>query len=425
MTATELFIGGVWGPAASGRRFDVVNPSTGRTIASVADGDVQDALAAVDAAAAAASGWAATAPRERAEILRRAFELATRKIAPALAAGCTMILKPASDTPLTALALAELLTEAGVPAGVVNVVASRSSGRTVAAMLHDPRVRKLSFTGSTELGRRLLKESADQVVNTSMELGGNAPFVVFADADLEAAVDGAMIAKMRNAGEACTAANPFCVEEPVAAEFGHRLAEWMAEMVVGPATDPATPTAAPIERQNVTIALAAPRSSGRTASCTEASTIIGTMPIPTPMTRNHRPASTAGVPGPSVLSRGRPATWSRSRVSRSAAAGPACRSIGRPGHEPGRRAVEHVAVHVAADAGHAAAARVSPEGEAGPARRDRARQCGVRHVASGDAANALLPPVHGLHQFGLVQLIGRTPVRRCTSATKAWIQEST
>ncbi|MEU7588285.1 NAD-dependent succinate-semialdehyde dehydrogenase [Micromonospora sp. NPDC049230] len=331
MTATDLFIGGVWGPAASGRRFDVVNPSTGRTIASVADGDVQDALAAVDAAAAAAPGWAATGPRERAEILRRAFELmiarsdalselisrengralpdargeigyaaeffrwhageavriggsvstapsganrilvtyqpvgvsvlvtpwnfpvamATRKIAPALAAGCTMILKPASDTPLTALALAELLTEAGVPAGVVNVVASRSSGRTVAAMLHDPRVRKLSFTGSTEVGRRLLKESADQVINTSMELGGDAPFVVFADADLEAAVDGAMIAKMRNAGEACTAANRFCVEEPVAAEFGRRLAERMAAMVVGPATDPATSVGPPVNQSVV------------------------------------------------------------------------------------------------------------------------------------------------------------------------------
>jgi len=318
--ATDLFIGGARVPAASGNRFDVVDPSTGTTIASVADGGVKDALAAVDAAESAAAGWATTAPRARAEILRRAFELmteraeslaelisrengkalpdarrevayaaeffrwyaeeavrasgilatapsganrilvthqpvgicvlvtpwnfpaamATRKIGPALAAGCTMILKPASDTPLTALAMAELLTEAGVPAGVLNVLPSRSSGRTVSAMLHDPRVRKLSFTGSTEVGRLLLKEAADHVVNSSMELGGNAPFVVFADADLDAAVDGAMVAKMRNAGEACTAANRFYVEEPVAEEFARRLAERMSALVVGPATDPAT-----------------------------------------------------------------------------------------------------------------------------------------------------------------------------------------
>ena len=318
--ATDLFIGGARVPAASGNRFDVVDPSTGTTIASVADGGVKDALAAVDAAESAAAGWATTAPRARAEILRRAFELmteraeslaelisrengkalpdarrevayaaeffrwyaeeavrasgilatapsganrilvthqpvgicvlvtpwnfpaamATRKIGPALAAGCTMILKPASDTPLTALAMAELLTEAGVPAGVLNVLPSRSSGRTVSAMLHDPRVRKLSFTGSTEVGRLLLKEAADHVVNSSMELGGNAPFVVFADADLDAAVDGAMVAKMRDAGEACTAANRFYVEEPVAEEFARRLAERMSALVVGPATDPAT-----------------------------------------------------------------------------------------------------------------------------------------------------------------------------------------
>jgi succinate-semialdehyde dehydrogenase/glutarate-semialdehyde dehydrogenase len=317
---TDLFLGGKWVPAAAGDRFDVLDPATGDTIASVADGRVEDALAAVDAADAAAAGWAATAPRERAEVLRRAFELmtaradelarlislengkaltdargevayaaeffrwyaeeavraagllmtapsganrivvvqqpvgicvlvtpwnfpaamATRKIGPALAAGCTCILKPASDTPLTALAMAAILAEAGVPDGVVNVLPSRKSGAVVSAMLHDPRVRKVSFTGSTEVGRVLLAQAADNVVNTSMELGGNAPFLVFADADLDAALDGAMVAKMRNAGEACTAANRFYVEAGVAGEFSRRLAERMAALVVGPGTDEGT-----------------------------------------------------------------------------------------------------------------------------------------------------------------------------------------
>ena len=166
--------------------------------------------------------------------------MATRKIGPALAAGCTCILKPASDTPLTALAMAAILAEAGVPDGVVNVLPSRRSGPVVSAMLHDPRVRKLSFTGSTEVGRVLLAEAADQVVNTSMELGGNAPFLVFADADLDAALDGAMIAKMRNAGEACTAANRFYVEASIAPEFSRRLAERMAALRVGPGVDEQT-----------------------------------------------------------------------------------------------------------------------------------------------------------------------------------------
>jgi succinate-semialdehyde dehydrogenase/glutarate-semialdehyde dehydrogenase len=151
-----------------------------------------------------------------------------------------VILKPASDTPLTALAMAAILAEAGVPAGVVNVLPSRSSGKVVGAMLHDPRVRKVSFTGSTEVGRLLLAQAADNVVNTSMELGGNAPFVVFADADLDAAVDGAMIAKMRNAGEACTAANRFYVEAPVAGEFSARLAERMSALRVGPGVEEST-----------------------------------------------------------------------------------------------------------------------------------------------------------------------------------------
>jgi succinate-semialdehyde dehydrogenase/glutarate-semialdehyde dehydrogenase len=314
---TELRIGGKDVPASDGRRFDVLDPATGEVIASVPDGDVVDGIAAIDAAEHAAVSWAATAPRERGEILRRAFELmtdaagdlatlisrengkalpdargeiayaaeffrwyseeavriggslstapsganqivvthepvgicvlvtpwnfpaamATRKIGPALAAGCTMILKPASDTPLTALAMVAILESAGVPPGVVNVVTSRRSGRVVSAMLHDPRVRKLSFTGSTEVGRGLLREASDRVVNTSMELGGNAPFLVFADADLEAAVDGAMIAKMRNAGEACTAANRFYVEASVTAEFSRRLAERMAALRVGAGTD--------------------------------------------------------------------------------------------------------------------------------------------------------------------------------------------
>ena len=319
-TPTDLFLGGKWVPASSGGRFDVYDPSTGDVIASVADGTVEDAIAAVDAAAAAAADWAATAPRQRAEILRRAFELmtarkgelarlislengkaltdaagevayaaeffrwyseeavraegtvmtapsganrilvvqqpvgiavlvtpwnfpaamATRKIGPALAAGCTCILKPASDTPLTALAMAAILAEAGVPDGVVNVLPSRRSGPVVSAMLHDPRVRKVSFTGSTEVGRVLLAEAADQVVNTSMELGGNAPFLVFADADLHAALDGAMVAKMRNAGEACTAANRFYVEASIAPEFSRRLAERMAALRLGPGVDEQT-----------------------------------------------------------------------------------------------------------------------------------------------------------------------------------------
>ncbi|SNY55068.1 NAD-dependent succinate-semialdehyde dehydrogenase [Paractinoplanes atraurantiacus] len=163
--------------------------------------------------------------------------MATRKIGPALAAGCTVVLKPASDTPLTALAMAAILAEAGVPSGVVNVLPSRSSGKVVGKMLKDPRVRKLSFTGSTEVGRILLAQAADNVINTSMELGGNAPFLVFADADLDAAIDGAMIAKMRNGGEACTAANRFYVESSIAPAFSEKLAERMSALRVGPGTD--------------------------------------------------------------------------------------------------------------------------------------------------------------------------------------------
>ena len=317
---TRLLIGGERRPAAAGEEMVVRDPSDGEVVATVADAEVADALAAVDAAAAAARDWAGRAPRERGEILRRAFErmteraaffselmvrengkaltdaraevayaaeffrwygeeavrnvgmlttapgganrilvahqpigvsvlvtpwnfpaaMATRKLGPALAAGCTTILKPASDTPLTALAVGQLLEEAGVPPGVVNVVPSTRSSSVVTAMLADPRVRKLSFTGSTEVGRVLLARAAERVVDCSMELGGNAPFLVFADADLDTAVDGAMVAKMRNGGQACTAANRFYVEEPVAGAFAERLAAAMAQLRVGPGLDPAT-----------------------------------------------------------------------------------------------------------------------------------------------------------------------------------------
>lgn len=317
---SDLFIAGEWRPASTARRIPVVDPSTEAMVASVADASVDDALAAVDAAAAAARDWALMPARKRAEILRRAFELmsarldefahlialengkslndargeatyaaeffrwyaeeavrivgdisvapgggnriivqyqpvgiavlvtpwnfpaamATRKIAPALAAGCTCILKPATETPLTAYAMAALLAEAGVPPGVVNVLTTSTSGAVVGAMLHDPRVRKLSFTGSTEVGRILLRQAADQVVNCSMELGGNAPFIVFDDADMDAAIEGAMIAKMRNGGEACTAANRFYVQRSVAAVFSRKLAERMKAMAIGPGIDPQT-----------------------------------------------------------------------------------------------------------------------------------------------------------------------------------------
>ncbi len=313
---SDLYIGGIWQPSSDGERFEVRDPATDEVIVAVANASVQDGLSAVQAADAAGPEWAATAPRARAEILRRAFELmierrdeiaelivresgkswsdatgevtyaaeffrwfaeeavravgsvqtapggdkkilvllqpvgvsilvtpwnfpaamATRKIGPALAAGCTVVLKPASDTPLTALAVGALLTEAGVPPGVVNVVPSRRYD-VVSAMLDDPRTRKLSFTGSTPVGRVLLEQAARTIVNCSMELGGNGPFLVFADADLPAAVEGAMAAKMRNGGESCIAANRFYVEAPVAEEFGARLADAMAALRVGPGLD--------------------------------------------------------------------------------------------------------------------------------------------------------------------------------------------
>jgi succinate-semialdehyde dehydrogenase/glutarate-semialdehyde dehydrogenase len=163
--------------------------------------------------------------------------MATRKVGPALAAGCTCVLKPATETPLTALVLAALYKEAGVPDGVVNVVTTSKSGPAVSAMLNDRRVRKLSFTGSTEVGRILLREAANTVVSCSMELGGNAPFIVFDDADLDAAIEGAMIAKMRNGGEACTAANRFYVQSGIAKAFSDRLAERMGAMTVAAGYD--------------------------------------------------------------------------------------------------------------------------------------------------------------------------------------------
>jgi succinate-semialdehyde dehydrogenase/glutarate-semialdehyde dehydrogenase len=315
---TGLLIGGEW--TKGGATFPVLDPATEEPLTEVADGTVSDALDAVSAAQAALPGWAATPPRQRAEILRKAFELmtarseqfarlmsaengkslrdargeaayaaeffrwyaeeavriegtlmrapsganriltmhqpigvsllitpwnfpaamATRKIGPALAAGCPVVLKPAEDTPLTALALAGLLREAGVPDGVVNVVSTSKPAAVVAAMLDDPRVRKLSFTGSTEVGRILLAQAAKRVVNTSMELGGNAPFVIFEDADIPAAVEGALIAKMRNGGEACTAANRFYVHQAVADQFTAAFAARLKALVVGPGLDEAT-----------------------------------------------------------------------------------------------------------------------------------------------------------------------------------------
>jgi succinate-semialdehyde dehydrogenase/glutarate-semialdehyde dehydrogenase len=166
--------------------------------------------------------------------------MATRKIGPALAAGCTCILKPATETPLTAYAIAKLLAEAGVPDGVVNVLTTSTAGKISNVILDDPRVRKLSFTGSTEVGRVLLRKAADSVINCSMELGGNAPFIVFDDADMDAAVEGAMVAKMRNGGEACTAANRFYVQRGALAEFSKRLTERIGALVTDDGTKPGT-----------------------------------------------------------------------------------------------------------------------------------------------------------------------------------------
>src|SRR5436853_612652 len=228
---TDLYVEGTWRAASDGQRIDVQDPASGEVIATVASASVPDALAAVEAASNAFDAWAARPPRERAE-------MATRKIAPALAAGCTVVLKPASETPLSALAVADLLEQAGVPKGVVNVIPSKRSSEVVKAMLKDPRVRKLSFTGSTEVGRILLAQAAENVISCSMELGGNAPFVVLADADLEAALEGALVAKMRNTGQSCIAANRFYVERKVAEKFASMLARAMGDMRLGNGLDP-------------------------------------------------------------------------------------------------------------------------------------------------------------------------------------------
>ncbi|WP_094286863.1 NAD-dependent succinate-semialdehyde dehydrogenase [Mycobacterium lehmannii] len=312
---TGLWIGGEERESAS--TFDVLDPSDDSVIASVANATADDAIAALDAACAVQAEWAATASRERGEILRAVFEkiteraediatlmtlemgkvlresmgevtygaeffrwfseeavrvagrytqspagsgrvlvtkqpvgpcyaitpwnfplaMGTRKIGPAFAAGCTMIVKPAQDTPLTMLLLAKLMDEAGLPKGVLSVLPTKNAGDVTAALIDDGRLRKLTFTGSTGVGKTLVKQSADKLLRTSMELGGNAPFVVFDDADVDAAVEGAILAKMRNGGEACTAANRFHVANSVRAEFTDKLVKRMSEFTLGKGID--------------------------------------------------------------------------------------------------------------------------------------------------------------------------------------------
>jgi succinate-semialdehyde dehydrogenase/glutarate-semialdehyde dehydrogenase len=324
-----LLIGGTWRDADRGATLAVDDPSTGEVLTEVADASPADALDALDAVLAAQAGWAATAPRERGEVLRRAFEITTERAEdlallmtlemgkaagrepgrgglrrgvpplvlrgggprvrplvdgpqrrhppahheaagrpvpghhavelpagdgdpqdrPALAAGCTMILKPAAQTPLSALAFADILREAGLPDGVLAVLPSSKAGALVEPLLGDARLRKVTFTGSTPVGKRLVAQAADNLQRVSMELGGNAPFLVFADADLEAAVEGAVLAKMRNIGEACTAANRFLVHASVAEEFARRLADTLAAMPVGRGTEPGTKVGPLITRQ--------------------------------------------------------------------------------------------------------------------------------------------------------------------------------
>lgn len=312
-----LLINGEWRDASDGGTFDVLDPATGKVLATLASATSEDAMAALDAADAVQAEWARTPARERSEILRRGFELiqeraedfallmtlemgkplneamgevkygnefmrwfseeavrhdgrynatpegnmkmivqhkpvgpcllitpwnfplamATRKVAPAVAAGCTMVLKPAKLTPLTAQLFAQVMMEAGLPAGVLNVVAGQSASKISGPIMQDARLRKVSFTGSTPVGRQLLKDAADNVLRTSMELGGNAPFIVFDDADIDDAVEGAMAAKMRNMGEACTAANRFLVQDSVAEEFTRKFAEKMEALKPGRGTE--------------------------------------------------------------------------------------------------------------------------------------------------------------------------------------------
>jgi succinate-semialdehyde dehydrogenase/glutarate-semialdehyde dehydrogenase len=314
--AKQLFIAGRWVDASGGATFDVLDPSTGQKLCAVADASPADGRAALDAAVAAQTAFAATSPRERADMLTRAFELlrervddlallmtlemgkpvaeargeiayaaeffrhfageavridggyqtapagnarfliarqpvgpcllitpwnfpmamGTRKLGPAIAAGCTSVIKPAHQTPLSMLALMDILAEAGVPAGAVNCVTAMDANGVMEPLIRSGSARKLSFTGSTRVGRLLLEQSAEKVLRTSLELGGNAPFIVFEDADLDEAVDGAIAAKMRNMGEACTAANRIFVQESVLDEFGRRLAVKMAALTVGRGT---------------------------------------------------------------------------------------------------------------------------------------------------------------------------------------------
>lgn len=314
---TGLLINGEWRDAVSGETFEIENPATGETLATLASAGSDDAMAALDAACAVKDEWARTSPRERSNILRRAFDLvterkdefaalmtlemgkplaeaygevtygaeylrwfseeavrdygatlpapegtiqmvtrrkpvgpcllitpwnfplamATRKVGPAVAAGCTMVLKPAKLTPLTSQYFAQTMIEAGLPAGVLNVVSSKSASAISEPLMADSRLRKVSFTGSTPVGKTLLKAAADNVLRTSMELGGNAPFIVFEDADLDQAVEGAMGAKMRNIGEACTAANRFIVHESVADEFAKKFAAKIGELKLGNGLD--------------------------------------------------------------------------------------------------------------------------------------------------------------------------------------------
>lgn len=314
---TGLLINGEWRAAEGGKTVAVNDPATGEVIREIADASVDDGVAAMDAAAEAFPSWAATPARERAEILRRAFDLlqerredvallmtlemgkplaeargevgyggeflrwfsevtahtqgryganpegtgrmivtqhpvgpcylitpwnfplamATRKIAPALAAGCTVVIKPATLTPLTTLFFAQILQDAGLPAGVVNVVTTTNTGPVSERIISDPRLRKLSFTGSTPVGVKLLQQAAPGVLRTSMELGGNAPFVVFDDADLDKAVEGAMLAKFRNIGQACTAANRFIVQRSIVEEFTARVTERVRAMRIGRGTE--------------------------------------------------------------------------------------------------------------------------------------------------------------------------------------------
>ncbi|TDS86971.1 MULTISPECIES: NAD-dependent succinate-semialdehyde dehydrogenase [Nesterenkonia] len=312
-TPKGLLIDGVWGESSDGSTFEVENPATQEVIATMSSATEEDARAAMDAAAAAQEPWARTPVRERAEILRRAFDLvqeraeelallmtlemgkplaqsrgevayggeflrwfseeavrdygryaqtpegslrmlvtrkpvgpcllitpwnfplamATRKVAPAVAAGCTMVLKPAALTPLTAQYFAQIMLDAGLPDGVLNVVSTNNASAISEPIMRDPRLRKVSFTGSTPVGKHLMKLAAENVLRTSMELGGNGPLIVFEDADLDKAVAGAMAAKMRNMGEACTAANRLLVHESVADEFVARLAEKMSVLTLG------------------------------------------------------------------------------------------------------------------------------------------------------------------------------------------------